>query len=526
VSATRERVIAGRYEVTTPIGRGGMGEVWAAYDTKLDRRVALKLLRPELVPPGTHGRSVVARFRREARLTARLEHPGVPAVFDVGAEGDVLFLAMQLVDGQDLGDVLAGRGALPVEWAVAIGAQLAAVLAAAHAVSLVHRDLKPRNVMLARGGVVRVLDFGVAALLDPEITRVTAAGETVGSPAYMAPEQLTSASASPRTDLYALGCVLHELLAGEEVFSAPTAAAQMYAHLERDPEPLRALRPEVPETVEHLVLDLLAKDPEARPDGADEVYRRLQPLLPVGTGEAPAGGDPLDPTRPYRCPLAPSARAPRSPAAVAPPALPEPLAQVRRRAVDLADDGRFTQAAELLARRLRDARESRPELLAVRLQYAHTLLLGGDYRRALPEFEDLVAELTELRGTTDRDVIGCRIQAATCRAELGELSAAIDELSDVLELHRGLSGGTDPEVLDLRRRIALLLASAGDLRAAEQALRELRRDKKRLVGDGHVEVQELSDLLDRVDAARRRAAPGRAERIRQVDTNDGNRAGD
>jgi len=168
-------MIAGRYELATAIGRGGMGEVWTAYDTRLDRRVACKLLHPALLPTGTTGRSAVTRFRREARLTARLEHPGVPAVFDVGTEDGSLYLVMQLVDGADLGDVLAARGRLPVDWAVAIAAQLAAVLAAAHAVSLVHRDLKPRNVMLSRGGTVRVLDFGVAALLEPESTRVTAA---------------------------------------------------------------------------------------------------------------------------------------------------------------------------------------------------------------------------------------------------------------------------------------------------------------------------------------------------------------
>ena len=170
-------MIAGRYEVTAAIGRGGMGEVWAAYDTRLDRRVALKLLRPELVPTGTQGRAVVARFKREARLTARLEHPGVPAVFDVGAEDDVLYIAMQLVDGQDLGDVLAGKGALPV----GLGGRDRRAdrrrarggprrLARAPRSQAAERHDRPRR------RLVRVLDFGVAALLDPEITRVTTAG--------------------------------------------------------------------------------------------------------------------------------------------------------------------------------------------------------------------------------------------------------------------------------------------------------------------------------------------------------------
>lgn len=495
------RVIADRYELTSPIGRGGMGEVWAAYDTRLDRRVALKLVRPDIVPAGTAGRSVVARFKREARLTARLEHTGVPAVFDVGAEGDELYLAMQLVDGQDLDDVLRARGALPVEWVVAIGAQIATVLAAAHQVSLVHRDLKPRNLMLSRGGTVRVLDFGVAALLDPEITRVTAAGDVVGSPAYMSPEQITSATVSPRSDLYSFGCVLHELLAGEEVFNATLPMAQMYAHLERDPQPLRALRPEVPETVERLVLELLAKDPEARPAGAEEVYRRLQPLLPTSSDGTADSGDPLDPAQPYRRPLAPLPRAPRS--VVAATAPPLPLADVRDQAAELAEAGRFTQAAELLTRRIRGALESPADLRGARFQLAHTLLLGGEFARALPEFQALAAELTGLRGASDEDVLQCRVQIATCHAELGEITGAIEELTVVLRIRRAERGEADTEVLDLRRQIGLLLASSGDLPRAERVLRELHADMERELGVGHLAVGELREVLDRVEAARR-----------------------
>lgn len=499
--ASRGQVIAGRYELTTPVGRGGMGEVWAAYDTRLDRRVALKLLRPDLLPSGTSGRSVLARFAREARLTARLEHPGVPAVFDVGGEDEMLYLVMQLVEGIDLAALLDTSGALPVDWAVAIAAQIATVLAAAHAVSLVHRDLKPRNVMLSRGGVVRVLDFGVAALLDPELTRVTAIGETVGSPAYMSPEQITSATVSPRSDLYALGCVLHELLAGEELFRAATTAARMYAHLERDPQPLGDLRSDVPNGVVQLVLDLLAKDPEARPAGAAEVYERLQPHLPTSSDAVAVDTDPSDPTRPYRCPMAPQL-APRT--SLRPARTPlEPLAQVRQQALGLAEDGRFTQAAELLARRLRDAPYSPDDdLINARLQLAHTLLLGGEYRRALPEFEALVVALTERDGPDSSEVLRCRVQVATCRAELGELTTAIAELNGVLGRREQIGyGGT--EVVDMRRQVALLLASSGDMVGAESALKELQRDREQVLGATHPEVAALSQLLSRVRARMR-----------------------
>ena len=430
-----------------------MGEVWAAYDTRLDRRVALKQLRPDLLPSGTSGRSAIARFKREARLTARLEHPGVPAIFDVGDHDGLLYLVMQLIDGIDLAAALDAWDALPVDWAVAVGAQIATVLPAAHAVSLVHRDLKPRNVMLSRGGVVRVLDFGVAALLDPELTRVTVVGETVGSPAYMSPEQITSGTVSPRSDLYAFGCVLYELIAGEEPFPAASTAAQMYAHLERAPRFLRDLRPDVPDGVAQLVGELLAKDPEARPPGAVEVQERLQPFLPAAGAPADRN-DPLDPTYPYRCPLAP----PPAPPVMARPTarISQPLADVRRQALDLAEDGRLTQAAELLSRRLRGAAELPAELLNARLQLAHALLLGGEYRRALPEFEAVASTLIKRDGPDGIEVLRCRVQIATCRAELGELTAAIAELNDVLERWDRLDD-SGVEVLDLRRQVALLL---------------------------------------------------------------------
>ncbi|MBY8852298.1 protein kinase, partial [Saccharothrix sp. MB29] len=136
---TARRTLAERYELTSPIGRGGMGEVWSGYDKRLDRPVAVKLLRPDVLPHGSDHTTLAKRFLREARLTARVEHPGVPAVFDAGAEGNELYLVMQLVPGIDLGDFLVQHQPVPVDWAVAVAAQVASVLAAAHAVSLVHR---------------------------------------------------------------------------------------------------------------------------------------------------------------------------------------------------------------------------------------------------------------------------------------------------------------------------------------------------------------------------------------------------
>lgn len=218
------------------------------------------------------------RFVRESRITARLEHPGVPAVYDCGTDGDDLYLVMQLINGNPLTDLIAEVDRVPVGWAAAIAAQVCSVLAVAHANSLVHRDLKPANLMLCPDGTVKVLDFGVAAALSPSATKLTATGVIIGTAEYMAPEQTMSGSTSPQTDLYSLGVILHELLAGENQFAAGTPLACMRKHVDEPPRPVRELRPDVPEGLERLILWLLAKRPADRPQSAALVYERLVPF--------------------------------------------------------------------------------------------------------------------------------------------------------------------------------------------------------------------------------------------------------
>ncbi|NUU21093.1 MAG: protein kinase, partial [Streptomycetaceae bacterium] len=300
-------MIADRYELSVTVGRGGMGQVWKAYDRTLQRRVAVKLLRPDL-DGGTDRATLERRFLRECRVTAGIDHPGLVTVYDAGMDDGDLYLVMQLLDGMDLAALITDQAPVPWEWAVAVGVQICSVLAAIHAVPVVHRDLKPRNVMVRRDGTVKVLDLGVAAVLDPDSTKLTSTGSLPGSPAYMAPEQALSGLAEPRSDLYALGCLMYEILAGHAPFTAPTVLAVLQCHLTERPDPIAKHRPDVPADLDRLLAELLEKQPEDRPGTAQEVYRRLVPLMPASVRDAELALNPtavMDPTRPLRHPAAP-----------------------------------------------------------------------------------------------------------------------------------------------------------------------------------------------------------------------------
>ncbi|MEU8313748.1 serine/threonine-protein kinase [Micromonospora sp. NPDC048887] len=511
----QERV-ADRYELTYPIGHGGMGEVWAGFDEKLDRPVAIKFLRKLAVPDGDRD-TAVDRFIREARVTARLDHPGVPSVHDVGHHGDDLYIVMQLVPGVLLSDLIAERGWLAVPWAAAIGTQICSVLAVAHAASLVHRDLKPQNVMVTPSGAVKVLDFGVAALLGPDVPRLTATGHTLGTPTYMAPEQALNSAVGPRTDLYALGCVLFELLTGKPPYRADNPLGMLHRHL-NDPVPsVQEHRAGVPDVLVHLLVRLLAKDPQHRPESAAEVYELLAPFGAVDAEKAAdaaptvADGQRVDPTMPYRYPFGPLP--PRSPLPptridivrpraaaeiVEPPSLDQ-LAEVEERAWELAEEERFTQAAELLESVLRPisgAHAARqPRVLELRLNLANLYVLAGAFRQALPEFQRLVVDLAK-RPVPDEELIWqCRQQAASCQAELGEATEALRELRALLAEEQRVMPPDSPELFPLRQQIAMLVAGLGDVPEARQLLEGLRRDISALYGSGSAPSAEIEALL-------------------------------
>ncbi|WP_084961010.1 serine/threonine-protein kinase [Thermoactinospora rubra] len=267
-------VIGDRYVLDDlPLGQGGMGAVYAGHDRRLDRRVAVKLLRFTSLPD----EELERRFVREARILARLEHPGAPVLYDFGAHEQRLYQVMQFIEGVTVADVVSEHGPLPVPWACAIAAQACAVLAAAHALSIFHRDLKPTNLMLCPDGSVKVLDFGLAMLREPDstglIAQFTRIGQILGTPAYMAPEQIQRGVCDARSDLYSLGCVLHEMLTGRPLFTGPTDYAVFEKQVKERPPAI----PGLPRGLGDLLAQLLDKRPEARPSGMTELYDRLQP---------------------------------------------------------------------------------------------------------------------------------------------------------------------------------------------------------------------------------------------------------
>ncbi|MGW8361374.1 protein kinase domain-containing protein [Streptomyces wedmorensis] len=531
------RVIGGRYELSTLVGQGGMGQVWTAYDGRLDRRVAVKLLRPAtMTGPATAAEELRRRFVRECRVTAHVDHPGLVTVHDAGSDGDDLYLVMQYVEGADLSDHLAEHDPYPWEWAVCVAAQLCAVLAAVHAVPIVHRDLKPRNVMIRPDGSVIVLDLGVASVLDTDTTRLTQTGSPIGSPAYMAPEQAMGGAVGPSTDLYALGVLLHELLSGDVPFAGSTALGVLHRHLYEPPVPIRQIRPEVPEPLEALVLRLLAKDPQARPSGAHEVYEHLLPLLPARG--APTG--PMDPTRPFLRPHAPwparPATAPAPPTVpvpvpvippipvqaptpppTAPPAAPaDPRADPRHdprvplgtaaprtdlaAAVDevkrLLGEGSLTQAVDLLGGILPAAAaehgERSPVVHILRKQYASTLMDDGQYRRALPELRRLAEDRDAEAGPADPGTLQFRYDAALCLEQLGETAAALAEFRAVLPYYEHDLA----RAFDIRRRVGLLLLATGQHTAGQDQLQRLLFDAERSYGPYHPLPIDLRRALD------------------------------
>ncbi|GGM57769.1 hypothetical protein GCM10012275_31230 [Longimycelium tulufanense] len=271
---TSTALIGGRYRLDSTLGRGGMGTVWRAFDEHLRRPVAIKLLDDSPDDP-----SVRTRFLREAQAAARLSHRNVVSVHDSGEDNGRPFLVMELLEGDSLSNELARRGPLPIDEVRDVAVQATAGLSAAWALGIVHRDVKPGNLFRTVDGTVKVLDFGIARIADDAATRLTQDGTVLGTVNYLAPEQARGRATDARTDLYSLGCVLYELLCGRPPFTGGIAEV-MYAHVNTPPDAPSTLRPDVPEDLAQLVLALLAKSPDQRPDPD-----AFQAALSAGAGD-------------------------------------------------------------------------------------------------------------------------------------------------------------------------------------------------------------------------------------------------
>ena len=274
-------LLAGRYAVERTLGGGGMAVVYLARDGELDRPVAVKVLAGHVLDDPAFRQ----RFVREARMAAGLSHPNVVSIYDTGEDDGRPFIVMEYVDGETVGDIVSRRGKVPAAEVVDLALQICGGLEHAHGAGLVHRDVKPQNLLVrAADGAVKIADFGIARSADA--TELTQVGTVLGTAAYLAPEQASGDEVSPATDLYSLGAVLYELLTGRPPYRFETLVELAFKQQEQAVDPVREHAPDVPEALEDVVMRCLARNPAYRPESAGALARDL------------AAASPEEPTRP------------------------------------------------------------------------------------------------------------------------------------------------------------------------------------------------------------------------------------
>ncbi|MCK9877732.1 serine/threonine protein kinase [Frankia sp. Ag45/Mut15] len=523
---SQRRLIDRRYELDAlPLAKGGMGEVWTGRDVKLDREIAVKFVR---FPDGQTDQDLVRRFVRESRITARLVHPGVPAVYDAGMHDGRPYLVMQRVHGISVADLVAEAGALPIGWAAAIGAQVASVLTVAHRASLVHRDLKPANLMLEPDGTVKVLDFGLAVGLDrADLSKITLTGQHLGTPAYMAPEQVLAGLSTPATDLYALGATLFEMLTGRRLFGGPSSYSVMHRQVEEIPTRVASLRSGVPAELDQLVADLLHKAPRDRPARVEAVYEVLAriatgleplpgvidpepnnpvrtyaritaqvhpdtapappPVVPAGAGGPAVAGARTDPARPCDAPGSAT-----SPPASGPVGLVGPSGPVGASVtVGPATTAGPTMPVVPAAREGGSAGEvSRAELRQARDE-ARGLARASRYSQAAAVLADAVDRAARATSVAGADVLALRLELADILFDGGDFHRAARGYAQLVDELTRRDDRDSERLLHVRLREATCRAMTGDVERALAQLGALRPDQEREFGVDDPRVLEL-----------------------------------
>ncbi len=273
--------IAGRYQVVKKLGAGAFGTVFKAKDKILGRMVAIKTIRLEgLAAAGTSLDELINRFKVEAQVSAQLKHPNIVTIYDVGESSGMSYLAMEFIDGVGLDRVIASAGRLPIERAASLAAQVADALDFAHRNNVVHRDIKPANIMIEAGDRVKVTDFGIAKVTDSG-DHLTMTGSLLGTPSYMSPEQARGAALDGRSDLFAVGAVLYEMLAGKKAFRGDSITGLIFKIITEEPPPIREFDPSFPDEIVRILAKSLAKTPEMRyqtgRDLADDLLALTRP---------------------------------------------------------------------------------------------------------------------------------------------------------------------------------------------------------------------------------------------------------
>ncbi|CCF62571.1 serine/threonine-protein kinase [Nocardia cyriacigeorgica] len=473
----KPQVVGDRYELIGEIGSGGMGQVYEGFDRHLKRRIAVKFTQQGLNadPDWTK------RFFREAELMARLHHPGLPTIHDAGSVPDSPerpYLVMEFIEGVTFGELLARRGPLPVGVVATLGAQVAAVLAAAHRHRIYHRDLKPSNLMLCADGTVKVLDFGLAVALDADMSRYTSTGHTLGTPAFMAPEQVEGRSVVPQTDLYALGLVLHELLTGDRVMtgSTPYALWQNQVHL---PSPeIQEICPDVPDDMARLIMSMLAKSPDQRPEDAATVHSVLLRHA-IDLGALPEINDLRGPALMY----AKAVGVTGSPAVSAPDAVRAPV-------VSEPDDAPEGDAVTV--------EFSRGDLQRA-VERAGDLADDSRYDPALRQLESAVERAATLFGSRDADVVEARLRLAQLRFETENYAGAAEVYRHLVDDIGAERGPYDDQVMFCQRSLAICEVRNGDVDAAIARLRHLHSQMAVRYGEQDRRVIELAALIRSIE---------------------------